>query len=178
MDEHAVRELDAAMQRLADGDRGACSSVFSLLWPELVAFAQRTLGKGPDADDVAQQALEKIFAQAADYDPNRPALPWALAIAGWECRTLLQRRRRRREDPLEPDTRAITDAADPEAATLERTMTDALREAIGDLSSQDRATLEEAFAQASSGPTTPAFRKRKERALSRLRDAWRRIYGA
>src|SRR4051812_18228931 len=148
MDEHAVRELDAAMQRLADGDRGACSSVFSLLWPELVGFAQRTLGKGPDADDVAQQALEKIFAQAADYDPTRPALPWALAIAGWECRTLLQRRRRRREEPLEldaPSARTTADDPDPEAATLERTMMDALREAIGGLSSEDRQTLEQAF---------------------------------
>ena len=83
MDEHALHILDAAMLRLADGDRSASSSVFSALWPELVTFAERALGKGPDADDAAQQALEKIFAQAADYDPGRSALAWALAITAW-----------------------------------------------------------------------------------------------
>lgn len=40
------------------------TTIVRLLWPELTAFADRTLGKGTDADDAAQLALEKIFAQA------------------------------------------------------------------------------------------------------------------
>lgn len=177
MDEHALRILDAAMLRLADGDRSACSSVFSALWPELVSFAERSLGKGSDADDAAQQALEKVFAQAAEYDPQRSALAWALAITAWECRTVLQRRRRRREDPLEAGHGAVAEGPDPEAAALERGMLDALRDALSGLSLQDQRTLQDAFARDVDGPATPAFRKRKERALTRLRTAWRRIYG-
>lgn len=177
MDEHALRALDAGILRLAEGDRRAGSSVFAALWPELVAFAERALGKGPDADDAAQLALEKVFAQAVDYDPQRAALPWALAITAWECRTIVQRRRRRREEPLEAGSEAVAEGADPEAAALERNMLTALREAVSNLSLQDQKTLQEAFAREVEAPATPAFRKRKERALVRLRTAWRRLYG-
>lgn len=166
------------MIRLSDGDRSACSSVFSLLWPELVAFAERTLGKGADADDAAQLALEKIFAQASDYDAQRSALAWALAITAWECRTVLRRRSRRREQPLDTAAEdAVSPASDPESAHVESTMLSALRGCLEDLAPRDRATLEEAFYREAEGPQAPAFRKRKERALQRLRTAWRKIYG-
>ncbi len=178
MDEHALRELDAAMVRLADGDRSACSSVFAILWTELIGFAERALGRGPDADDAAQQALEKIFDQAADYDRERSALAWALAITAWECRTTLQRRRRRREDPLEHAGAVRSSTLDPEETAMQSAMLVALRASLAGLSTSDQKTLEEAFFRETDGPHAPAFRKRKERALSRLRSAWRKIHGA
>lgn len=178
MDEHALRDLDAAMVRLADGERSACSVVFSILWTELVAFAERAVGKGPDADDAAQQALEKIFDQAAEYDPKRSALAWALAIAAWECRTTLQRRKRRREESIEHADAAPSSTLDPEEAAVQGSMLAALRASLAELSPRDQETLEEAFLRETEGPRAPAFRKRKERALSRLRSTWRRIHGA
>lgn len=176
MDERALRTLDAAMVRLADGDRDAATLVFQALWPELVSFAERALGRGPDADDAAQEALEKIFSQSGDYNPQHRALAWALAIVGWECRTVLQRRRRRREQPLEPASAIAETGLNPEAVTLEQRLFAALRESMAGLSPQDQATLHEAFAEEGNS-MTPLFRKRKERALSRLRNAWRRIHG-
>ncbi len=177
MDVHALRELDAAMLRLADGDRAASAPVFAALWPELVAFAERVLGRGGDADDAAQQALEKVFAQVADYDPQRSALAWGLAILSWECRTALQRRRRQRgrEQPLDP---ALPGGElDPESLTVERSLRASLREAVAELSPADQRTLEDAFMRDAEGPREPAFRKRKERALTRLRAAWSKIHG-
>jgi hypothetical protein len=94
MDEHARREPDAAMIRLADGDRSACSSVFRLLWPEL------------------------------------------------------------------------------DAAALA-----ALRAGLAGLSASDRRVLDQAYLREREAPQPTAFRKRKERALGRLRAAWRKIHG-
>lgn len=179
MEEHVARKLDGEMAKLADGDRRACSSVFDLLWPVLRAFAARALGPGPDADDAAQGALEKVFHQASDYDPARPALPWALSILAWECRTTLTRRRRRREAPLEGVVMASPE--NPGAQVEQASLLAALEEAMNHLSPADRATLREAFpgeGPAEKAPRTASFRKRKERALERLRLAWRALHGS
>jgi DNA-directed RNA polymerase specialized sigma24 family protein len=89
--------LDALMARLAEGDRSAFSPVFERLWPPALRLCANMLKNDADAADAAQHAMEKILVRASDYDPSRPALPWALAIASWECRTILRRRFRRRE---------------------------------------------------------------------------------
>ncbi len=170
------------MARLADGDRSACAEVFQRLWPALTRFAARSLGVGPDAEDAAQQALEKIFAQASNYDPERAALPWALAITGWECRTTLRRRRRRREEALEGAsgrdlTAEVGAGPTPEDDVLKQRLLVALREAVAELSLGDQATLEATFLQESAAPHPAVVRKRKERTIFRLREVWRRIYG-
>ncbi len=176
MEERTPTELDHAMARLADGDRSACPLVFSLLWTELVRFAERVLGQGAEADDVAQLAIEKIFAQASAYDSARPAIAWAFAIAAWECKTALRRRSRRREAPLESAYSVEATGPSPEQASLDAAVKRALDQALHQLSPGDRATLEEAVSEEGAS-RSPAFRKRKERALSRLRLAWRRVHG-
>jgi RNA polymerase sigma factor (sigma-70 family) len=177
MDEHALRNLDAAMVRLADGDRTACPVVFDLLWGELVRFAERAVGPGADAHDAAQQALVKIFEQAANYDLERSALAWALALTAWECRTTLQRRRRRREDALDYADTVQSSTPNPEEVAEQSAMSAALRTCLAGLSESDQKTLEEAFLLESDGPHAPAFRKRKERALHHVRLAWKKFYG-
>lgn len=56
-------------------------------------------------------------------------------------------------------------------------MLDALRGAFEALSEEDRSTLVSTITRDASGPASPALRKRKERAIERLRRAWRRIHG-
>lgn len=181
MDERSsIRTLDADMARLADGDREACARVFAALWPVMVAFAEKTLGSSADADDVAQKAIAKVFAQASDFDRERPALAWALSITGWECRTVLRQRHRRREDELSHDEHdgAVSGERDPEEHAMLRGLTEAVRNSLGELSVLDQETLRAAFFEEmgvfAEGAT---FRKRKERALDRLRATWRRLYG-
>ena len=98
-------ELRRLMQRLADGDRGAFSPAFALLWPRLRAFAVRYAGPA-DGDDAAQSALLRVFSRASEYDADRDALAWALGIAAWECRTLRRQRQRRHEESVPPLQRA------------------------------------------------------------------------
>jgi len=169
-------ELDAWMARLADGDRSAFSLVFKRLWTPIFRFCASLVKNEADASDAAQQAMQKILERASDYDPGRPALPWAFALAAWECKTLQRKHQRRRE--VAEDTageRATEDGEDAEDEMVRRDLVAAALSALGELSEVDRETLIATFQdQAPSGATV---RKRRERALDRFRNAFKRIYG-
>ena len=117
--------------------------------------------------------MQKILERAGDYDSSRSAMPWALAIAAWECRTL-QRKRFRRREVL--DDREHDRAGDDEEETfVKRDLAEAALAAMGELSETDQATLLATFAE--EAPPGATFRKRRERALTRLRAGLRRLYG-
>lgn len=167
------------MIRLADGDRAAFDPVYSALLPVVETFCRRLLGAGPDAEDAAQHALIKIFEQAGAFDPARDALAWALSIAAWECRTVRRRRARSRavgEEHLEP---VCCGGPSPEDQAIARDLEKAALAILGGLSPSDRETLIATFEGERDGSIALAtFRKRRERALARLREAWRRVYGS
>jgi RNA polymerase sigma-70 factor (ECF subfamily) len=168
------RKLDSLMTRLADGDRAAFPGVFRELWPKVLGLCASLLRHGPDAEDAAQQAMEKILIRASDYDRERPALPWALAIAAWECRTLARRRQRRRE--VDSDISVEDEStASIEEQFIHRELHQAARAALGELSEADRAALVAAYWEESRSGAAAA-RKRRQRALERLRAAFRRLY--
>ncbi len=167
--------LNALMARLADGDRSAFTPVFRLLWAPTLRMCMSMLKNDADAKDAAQQSMEKILSRASSYDASRPAMPWALAIAAWECRTLRQTRRRRRETSDELVNEPATSGAEDEIAL--RDLTKAAVEALGQLSDSDKETLTATFWEESGSASGATFRKRRERALGRLRDSFKRIYG-
>ena len=172
---HDEDHLDTLMARLADGDRRAFAPVFRQLWEPVLKFCNGMLRNTADAADAAQQAMAKILERASDYDASRPALPWALAIASWECRTILRRRTRRRESlEAEPAERA-DDAFEEDMA--QRELAQVAAQALGQLSDLDRETLIATFWEQSSVDPGATLRKRRQRALTRLRKAWRRLYG-
>ena len=167
--------LDVLMARLADGDRAAFTPVFRLLWSPTLRMCTSMLKNEADAKDAAQQSMEKILARASSYDPSRPAMPWALAIAAWECRTLRQKRRRRRETPEEIVQEPMTSGAEDDIA--QQDLMQAALDALGQLSETDQETLLATFKEESASASGATFRKRRERAIRRLREAFRRIYG-
>lgn len=170
-DEH----LDALMARLSDGDRSVFARVFELLWSPLHRLCIALLKNDSDADDAAQEAMQKIFERASDYDRARPAMPWAMAIAGWECRTLARRRVRRREGG-EGDA-AERAGAHAEEELVQRNLTAAAVTALGELSEADRETLLATFWDEAAPVSGATLRKRRERAIDRLRSKFRRLYG-
>ena len=168
--------MNAAMTRLADGDRSAFSAVFETLWPLLSGFARRLSGNAADAEDAAQHALLKVFEHAHRYDPSRDAAAWALAITANECNAV---RRKRRAEPLDVSDRTLKSAAaDPEATAVARDLVAAATEALGSLRAEDAATLAAAWHGERPEITQAAFRKRLQRATERLRAAWRSRHGA
>jgi DNA-directed RNA polymerase specialized sigma24 family protein len=169
---------DEAMARLADGDRRALRAVHDAVRPAMLEAARRILGPGPDAEDATQSALHKLFSQAADFDRARRVVPWAVALVVFEARTIRKQHQRRKIDALDTGRFAALasgGAAAPdllESAELAR-LVEGL---VGELSEADRATLSEVLAENEEG-RGPAFRKRKQRALERLREAWRTLHG-
>jgi RNA polymerase sigma-70 factor (ECF subfamily) len=164
------------MARLADGDRSVFSKVFRELWTPTERLCNSLLRNEADGADAAQQAMAKILERASDYDRSRPAIPWALAIAAWECRTLRRKRARRHETP-EEDSLGEPSGEDEESQTVRRDLVHAAWSAVDTLSDVDRETLVATFLEEASTVSGATLRKRRERALSHLRDAFRRLYG-
>jgi RNA polymerase sigma-70 factor (ECF subfamily) len=172
--------LDHQMARLADGDRSVVEPLFRALWPAIHTYCERVLGVGADADDAAQQAMEKVFQQASRFDRNRRALPWALAITLWECRTVRRRNQRARAVGVESVPDVASGAMNPEDATIHAQLVAEAQALLATLSPNDRQVLEDTFAEEVEGRLSvpgPTKRKRRERAIRRLREAWRLLYG-
>jgi RNA polymerase sigma-70 factor (ECF subfamily) len=173
--ETSNNSLDVRMARLAQGDRSIFSEVFTHLWPRVLRLCTSMVQNDADAADAAQQAMMKILERAFEYDSQRPALPWALAIASWECRTLNRKRTRRREvlESTAPEIPLIGS----EDEQIQRQLVEAALAAMGTLSETDKETLISTFWEAAASADGATLRKRRQRALTRLRAAFRRIYG-
>lgn len=167
-------QLDSLLVQLAEGDRAAFTVVFQILWPPVLRLCRSMLKNDADAADAAQQALEKVLTRCGDYDRQRHAMPWALAIAAWECRTFARKRTRRREVSEEGAPEVGVGSEDELA---QRELMVAATAALGELSAQDREALIATFWEEASNVTGATLRKRRERALKRLRDTFRRLYG-
>lgn len=171
-------ELDQQMARLAEGDRSAFAAVFRELWPRVRALCISLVPNRDDAEDAAQQAMEKVLTRASDYDPKRPALAWALGIAAWESRTVTRWRQRRREVGVEEsgELPGRTNARTLEEEFIGHELERAVLTAAGHLLETDRAELVKAYLEEAQAGA-PAARKRRQRALDRLRMVFRRLYG-
>jgi RNA polymerase sigma-70 factor (ECF subfamily) len=176
MDAERRRQIQAWMVRFADGERDAFQPLFDALWPVLLAFTSRTLERTADAEDAAQQAMLKLFSRIADFDRSRDGVSWAFGIAGYEVMTIRKQRARRLETGAAALERVEQEGGDME----ERMIMDQLRQTVlallGELPERDQAALAYAFT-GDVAPTDETSRKRRFRAVERLRAAWRRVHG-
>jgi RNA polymerase sigma-70 factor (ECF subfamily) len=164
-------KLNVALARLAGGDRSAQRAVFEAVWPVLKDLCRRIVADPADAEDAAQRAVIRLFEQASRYDVERDALAWALELAVWECRTTLRRRARSHHAALTPAALSVADGAlSPEALAVGVELEAALGAALSSLPEVDRRALVD-------GLTGATWRKRRERALSRLKTLWRTQHG-
>jgi RNA polymerase sigma factor (sigma-70 family) len=162
-------ELDLLMSRLAAGDRSAFAPLFLELQPRALRLAQRRVGVA-DGADVAQQALERVFARASEFAPGRSCLAWFYGILANEL-TAARRRQARLALADSPADELATDDGDAEAQLLARELDQALEGAIeqldGDAAAAIAALLERSPPPPNVKPAT--FRKRLSRAYARLR---------
>jgi RNA polymerase sigma-70 factor (ECF subfamily) len=78
----------------------------------LQAVAYRLLGSTSEADDAVQEAWLRL--SRSDTSDVENLSGWLTTVVSRVCLDMLRSRRSRREDPLEADSEAIPDAADPE----------------------------------------------------------------
>jgi RNA polymerase sigma factor (sigma-70 family) len=160
-------ELDQLMSQLASGDRSAFEPLYLALRPRAIRLARTRLGEG-DANDVAQNAMLKIFSRASEFTPGRPCLPWFYAIIANEIQTE-RRRGARLVDGDVPEDRPL-DEDDADAKLVARELERALELAIEELDADSAQAINAVLGRAPLPNLTRAtFRKRVSRAYVKLR---------
>lgn len=152
-------------------------ALVSELWPVLLDFARRSLPR-EDAEDVAQEVFVRICSRIADFDPSRDGLSWAFGIASYEILSHRKKVVRRRESFDDTLLEGRADARmSQEDDLIREQLASALTQVIGHISDDDRAQLGLGVAQEAPDVSGATLRKRRQRALERLRIVWRRLYG-
>jgi RNA polymerase sigma-70 factor, ECF subfamily len=176
MDSDRRKAIHDAMVQLSDGDRTRFDVLVDELWPVILSFAERGVGRGADAEDIAQEVFYRICARISEFDRTRDGLSWAFGIASYEIMTHRRRLGRRREIL---DDGSLTAQIDSSASQEEQLMAAeaavAFKLAVGSLTADDRIHL--GLRSGASEEAGPTLRKRKQRALDRLRRIWRQVYG-
>jgi RNA polymerase sigma factor (sigma-70 family) len=159
--------LDALMGRLAEGDRTAFEPLFRALHARALRFARSRLPPS-SAEDAAQNALLKVFANAARFGPGRRALPWFYAIVANEIRAA--RRQGGLHERLDEFEHDLASERTHEDVLLERELLCALERAIDELDSASAQAIRALLGRAARPELeSPTFRKRVSRAYARLR---------
>ena len=84
-------ELELA-RRARRGDAAAFDELVRRCHRPVYRFCWRLLRSG-DAEDLAQDTFVRAFVHFERFDPERPVLPWLIAIARRLCLDLLRRRK-------------------------------------------------------------------------------------
>lgn len=135
----AAEDDDAVMARIAGRDSLAFSRVVEARVAMLHRVAYRMLGDGAEAEDVAQEALLRLWASAARWRPGQAGIAaWLTRVAVNLCLDRL-RRRRFSSDAEVPDRPDDTPGAD-EAMAMAQLRAAALA-ALGDLTERHRAAI-------------------------------------
>lgn len=140
------------------------------MWPVVLRTCQKLVEADADAEDAAQAALIRLFAQASDYERGRSVRAWACALAYWECRTANQRRRRERTRGLDEVAVFASNDESPEAAAQRAELMQAVAEAIHSMPEEQQSAVNAAL-RGEIDATAPAatVRKRRQRAMQYLR---------
>ena len=89
--ENRRAELEFA-RRARRGDAAAFDELVRRFHRPVYRFCWRLLRSG-DAEDLAQDTFVRAFVHFERFDPERPVLPWLIAIARRLCLDLLRRRK-------------------------------------------------------------------------------------
>jgi RNA polymerase sigma-70 factor (ECF subfamily) len=132
-------ELQAELERLAaaarEGDRGAFDELVRRTYVDTYTLAVRLTANEEDARDVVQEAYLRAWKGIGNFRGDAQFTTWMYRITANAAYTLVQKRRRRRVEPLEaadePPELAVE--ALPEAAAESALLLGQLSDAIAQL---------------------------------------------
>ena len=137
-DRAAIAADAALMGRVAGGDPAAARAVVDRHLPGLVAFAWRMIGENATAEDVAQDALLKLWRQAPRWKPKAQIGTWLRRVAYNRCIDL----HRRARPGVDIAGLALEDPAPgPARSLLAEEVSAIVRQALGDLPERQRAAI-------------------------------------
>lgn len=111
-------ELELA-RRARRGDAAAFDELVLRFHRPVHRFCWRLL-RSADAEDLAQDTFVRAFVHFERFDPERPLLPWLIAIARRLCLDLLRRRRVMRSVETMPVTGPTGPGPEGEASLREQ----------------------------------------------------------
>jgi RNA polymerase sigma-70 factor (ECF subfamily) len=111
-------ELDLA-RRARRGDAAAFDELVRRFHRPVLRFCWRLL-RSPDAEDLAQDTFVRAFVHFDRFDPERPVLPWLVAIARRLCLDLLRRRKVSTRVETMPVSDQLTPSPEDEASFREQ----------------------------------------------------------
>jgi RNA polymerase sigma factor (sigma-70 family) len=173
-------QLRALMRSAQAGDTRAYAELLTAITPRLrqIISNQRRFLQHADTEDLVQEVLLSLHAVRNTYDPERPFMPWLLAITRNRLVDAARRYGRRTATNEQMRQMAVTSSA--EAANMkaeELGDPDALRQAIEQLPPGQREAIEMLKlhemslkeASAASGTSVGALKVSVHRAMATLR---------
>jgi RNA polymerase sigma-70 factor (ECF subfamily) len=178
-------EMEEELERLAvaarEGDREAFDELVRRTYVDTYTLAVRLTANEEDARDVVQEAYLRAWKGIGRFRGDAQFTTWLYRITANCSYTLVQKRRRRRVEPLEPGDEPIEMAleAQPEAAAESAAMMGQLSAAVAELPPKLRSIVvlkdvyglsHEAIAD-ELGISVAAAKVRLHRGRKKLRDA-------
>lgn len=137
LDAYSDATEDALLLLFANGDRLAAQVLTARLAPRVLAQAYRMLGDRAEAEDVTQEAMLRLWKQAADWRQGEAKVStWLYQVAANLCTDRLRKRRPQAPDDAMaelPDT-----APGAEARMQQGARAQALHRALQDLPDRQR----------------------------------------
>lgn len=178
---------DTLMRAVADDSDAAARLLVDRHLAPVLALARRMLGDQSEAEDVAQETFLRAWKAADTWEPGRAKLStWLHRIALNLC---LDRLRKKRPDPLDPDYDPVSDDPDPEEKLEQVQRASRIERAIQRLPERQRAAIVLTHSQGLTNPeaadvlgisveAVESLLSRGRRALrDLLRDEWTELTG-
>lgn len=128
---------EALLVLFANGDRAAAGVLTARLTPRVYAHAFRLLGNRADAEDIAQEAMLRLWRIAPDWRPGEARVStWLYRVVANLCTDRL--RRSGRTTPLDSVAEPEDPAATPVQSMQARLRAEALQEALNQLPDRQR----------------------------------------
>lgn len=117
---------EALLAQFAEGDGRAAALLTDRLGPRAFGVALRVLGNRAEAEDVAQEAMLRLWRMAPDWQPGQARVStWLYRVVMNLC---IDQKRRQRRGHLDLD--AVPDPPDPAKGAPERLQEDARHDAL------------------------------------------------
>jgi RNA polymerase sigma-70 factor (ECF subfamily) len=145
------------MRRIADGDERALRTLAQQRLPAMLALAERMLRNRAEADDVAQEALVRIWRNAGRWRPQKAKLStWIHTIVYRLCLDRLRRRPLATDGGLDGALEVADPAPIADAALADAQESRRLRTALQALQPRQRAAVVLFYYQEMEGPDAAA----------------------
>lgn len=123
----------------ANSDPDAARLLTGRLLPRVLGYATRLLGDRAEAEDVAQDAMMRLWRIAPDWRSGEAAVAtWLYRVVTNLCTDRQRARMRRRSDALDDVPEPADDAASAEAGLIEADRMAALQAALDSLPDRQR----------------------------------------